>query len=606
MSVDRHASAPQSSLSRFDFLPLLTLILLSSLFFFSYFNRFAGIRSGAGEWSGGIALLSDVLPYRDYYTAGPPLNQIKSAIELSLFGKTLLVSRACAVAERLGLAVLLYCWLRRFFNSFPSLLGALVTIVVSAGDRSDPLASYNHDAILCATLCGFAGSHVLRDISSKQMALYSLLAGAGAGLSALTKQTVGLGVAAAVLVLVAAALIRLRSRALRLWLPLYVLGFTVPLITVGAWLHHLGVLSAAGRMLFVTGPSAKASGPGSFVMRALSIGWDNAVWVGLGALGCVLSFPAVRRGLRGSLDAPPSKRAPIYVLLCGVVLFAASEVLSSLGVPAVWNFSKSAVYFTCFDLSLFAVALIAQGYRANTPLVERERAWELLLFLGVGWSVAITLALSWPAFEAMTLPGLALLLAAAAQGVRKGKFALYAIFAVLFCFQLREKLDLPFTFGSQDEMPVRLATQRSDLPLLRGLRLPGESVSFLDDTAHLIASHTQPDDGIFTYPEMGVFYPLTGRQPPTWAGSHNIDVVPDTFAKEEAARLLARPPVVLVYARPTEEHLVAEEKLWRNGRRSGQRDLVGALDSLLGQYDLRGTYVLKPGDDPIRVYLRRH
>ena len=68
MSVYQHVGAPRTPLGRSDLLPIFILLLLSSLFFFSYFNRFAGIRSGAGEWSGGIALLSGILPYRDYYT----------------------------------------------------------------------------------------------------------------------------------------------------------------------------------------------------------------------------------------------------------------------------------------------------------------------------------------------------------------------------------------------------------------------------------------------------------------------------------------------------------------------------------------------------------
>jgi len=49
--------------------------------------------------------------------------------------------------------------------------------------------------------------------------------------------------------------------------------------------------------------------------------------------------------------------------------------------------------------------------------------------------------------------------------------------------------------------------------------------------------------------------------------------------------------------------MTAEEKLWRDGRPSGQRELVRALDTIAAQDLLCGTYVLKPGDDPIRVYL---
>jgi hypothetical protein len=45
-------------------------------FFLLYWNRFAGLRSGNGSFNGGMNFLSGILPYRDYFTAGPPLNQI--------------------------------------------------------------------------------------------------------------------------------------------------------------------------------------------------------------------------------------------------------------------------------------------------------------------------------------------------------------------------------------------------------------------------------------------------------------------------------------------------------------------------------------------------
>ena len=151
---------------------------MAALFFFSFFNRFAGVRSGDGEYAGGVALLAGRLPYRDYFTAGPPLNQLKSAVELAVFGKALIVSRAAAVVERLGIAALLYCWLRRSFSRHAAAVAAFVTIVVSAGDRTDPLASYNHDAILFAMVCGYAASLALDTVCGRRFVAVAALAGA--------------------------------------------------------------------------------------------------------------------------------------------------------------------------------------------------------------------------------------------------------------------------------------------------------------------------------------------------------------------------------------------------------------------------------------------
>ena len=583
--------------------PLLTVLALAAIFFLSYFNRFAGLRSGDGEFSGGMALLAGHLPYRDYYTAGPPLNQIKSAIELLLFGKMLIVSRAAAVVERLGMAALLYQWLRRSFSPQASMLASMVAIVVSAGDRSDPLASYNHDAILFAMVCGFAASVSLRAAGLRNMMYWAATAGAGAGLSTLTKQTVGLGTAVIVLAVGTAAGLCGSILAIGLWLPSFFMGFLVPVACVALWLRHLGVLHAAVRMLFVSGPSAKATHPWAFFERAAYIGWDNLVWVSLGLIAFALSARAVWRGLAnppGERGLPPQGLVVRAALLSVLGLFGACEVLSRAGLPAVWNFSKSAVYFTIFGVTIFGLALLYRALRRR----QDYRTWELALFAAVSWSVAFTLSLSWPAFEAMTMPGLGLLIAATWEGVRRTRWLVSFLLAVLLTFQLREKLDLPFTFGYQDEPPIRFATAASGLPALRGMRLPPETVRAIDGSVRTAQAFTVCNETLFTYPEMGLLNTLANRAVPTLAGSHNIDVVPDWFAREEAQRLLKSRPAVIAYAAPTEDQLEAEESLWRNGHRSGQRDLVGVLNQLTRTYLLTDSFQLRAEDNPIRLYVR--
>ena len=580
------------------------MLLLATLFFLSYFNRFAGIRSGDGEFSGGMGLLVGRLPYRDYYTAGPPLNQIKSAVELLVFGKFLIVTRAAAVLERLTIAVLLYAWLRRNFTSLASMLGSLVTIIVSAGDRSDPLASYNHDAIFFAMICGYTACRSLDVVSRRRVIAWSAAAGVGAALSALTKQTVGLGVAIMVLLLASLFSLHRESWSLRAWLLSYLTGFTLPVLAVALYLQHLHVLQAAVRMLFISGPSAKAGHALDFVRRSLLIGADNAVWVLLGLLAFLFSGRAVWRGLHAETNTSAKsheKRSLQLILLSTIGLFGICEALSRAGVPAVWNFSKSAVYYTLFGTTFFGAGILLQALRRRP---EQERLWNLAVLFGVSWTVAVTLSLSWPAFEAMTLPGLAVLIAASSDGWRGRRVIFYAVLGVLVCFQLREKLNLPFTFGYQDEPSVRQANIGSELYEMRGMRLPLSTVTLLDSATRFVQAHTTAGETIFTYPEMGIFYTLADRQPPTRAGSHNIDVVPDSMAREEAHRLLVNPPAVILYAKPSEQQIEAEEALWRNGQKSGQRALIAALDQITSTYVLTRTFLLDRGDDPIRLYVR--
>ena len=222
---------------------LLALSLLTLLFFLTFFNRFVGMRSGTGEFTTGIWLLQGRLPYRDYFSATPPLNTLKSALLLHLFGPYMIVSRAAGVAERVAIACLLFRWLCRLFPTRFAFAASLVTIIVSAGDRTDPIASYNHDAILWAMLSGFAASHVLDNLRTRPFYAWSATAGIFAGLCMLTKQTIGLGATIAVPIAVAILLFNsgLRTRALT-WLTTFAFGWTIPVLAFAVWLQRLHML----------------------------------------------------------------------------------------------------------------------------------------------------------------------------------------------------------------------------------------------------------------------------------------------------------------------------------------------------------------------------
>jgi hypothetical protein len=429
------------------------------------------------------------------------------------------------------------------------------------------------------------------------------MAGGCAGLSALTKQTVGLGVAVAVLVLGLLGLGRLRGAVAAVrWGLAYLAGFAAPLLAVGAWLRYLGVLGSALMMLFVSGPAAKASAPHAFLSRELSVAADNPAWLIPALIGIALSARPIWRAVTGTAareDAMLRWRWP-WVWLGGTAVIGAAELLALTSLPAVRDVSKCAVYFTLLASLWLGIAAMVRGLRRPAE----ARIWQIALFAGVGFTVAATLSLSWPAFEAMTLPGLGLLLAAALDGSRRWgrRFVLLTVSAIVF-LAVFEKLNLPFSFDHQDEASVRFATEISTQPMLRGMRLPPETVRLLDETA--AAMKTAPPGGtVFTYPEMGLLYGLGGRNPPTWADSHNIDVVSDALARQDAARLLRARPGVILYARPSEADLREEEATWRNGKPSGQRDLVAALDRLVAGYRLVDTFCLRAGDTPIRLYVR--
>lgn len=594
----------QNALSRESWVIMVAILIgLALMFFLSFFNRFAGLRSGDGEYGGGMALLSGLLPYRDYFTAGPPLNALKSALILKVFGQALIVSRIAGVLERLLIAVVLFRWLVQLFRPWHALAATFVTIVVSSGDLTDPIASYNHDAVLFAMLSGLTASLVLDGGAMRRIFWLSAVSGAFATLSLLSKQTVGLGAIACVALAVGILLAKMDGiRRAGLWCVGFAIGSVFPLVGLVLWLWRNHILRTFLRMLFVTGPAAKAGHSSEFLVRAAVVAVVYWKWLLLGGFGFMLSWRAIRRGLEAADSRVTTWRARVIWISAGVLVVGTAQLLAYTKLPVVHNVSKSSVYYVLLALTIWLGGQIGWLFRAGLS----RRAAQAILFGALAWSISVMLSLSWPAFELMTLPGLAFLLAATLDGVRdRFRWAPMLLMAALVFFQVREKLDKPFGFGQQDEAAVRFANAVSTQPQLRGMRLPVPMVKFLDDTVSLVAAETKPKDTIFTYPEMGLLYTLTNRKPPTWAPSHNIDVINDAFAREEAKTLLRSRPAVIVYYRIPEESLRADEWLWRGGKPSGQRDLIAAVESLVSGYKLARTYVVAPGNFPIQVYVRK-
>ena len=119
-----------------------------------------------------------------------------------------------------------------------------------------------------------------------------------------------------------------------------------------------------------------------------------------------------------------------------------------------------------------------------------------------------------------------------------------------------------------------------------------------------VQAHTHGQDTIFTYPEMGLLYSLTGKNYPTVSGSHNVDVINDAFARDEASRLLAARPAVLITYTLSPEEVAEEDRTWREGKPSGQHILAAAVAQLALRYRLEGTYALGPERRQVSIYVR--
>ncbi len=547
-------------------------------------------------------MLQGLRPYRDYFTASTPLFILTSGTALRIFGNALAVTRAFGVFERIVIASLVYAWLRRFFAARHAMVATIVTMVASAGDIADPISSYNHETILWAIGSGFAASFALDDESTARRAsIVAIVSGFLAGLSFDTKQTMGLGATVFIPAVVSLCLLRLDGiRKAVAFLLLFVAGWAVSAGALLLWLSQLGVVHEFFTDVFFKGPAAKGGSPTDFLRRDLAVSWLLRYAALVGIVALPLSWKAFRRSGISRRDTRPDS----YRSLLGLGLFCAAAVgagaiASYVGVSGVTTLTKAAIY-----LDLFAtLALMAYYFWIWLRGTISRRETQFCLLATLSFVMAFMVSLSFPIFEAMLLPGVGFLTVAALDGFSGWRRTLvYSLCGALLVMQTCVKLNRPFGFEGWDEPPVRTATAESAIPELRGLRLPPGIVQFIDETARIVEMRSSPNDTIFTYPEMGIFYAVTHRRFPTASGSHNIDVVNDGFARDEAKRLLAGRPAVLIYSR---EDPAGEEFWWRNGRRSGQRDIIAAMETLASEYELVRTFKVPPTDRLVSVYARR-
>jgi len=586
----------------------LVAVVLTALFYSLFYNRFIGLRSGSGEFGGGDAIVRGILPYRDYFTATPPFNQFKAGVLLTLFGDKLIVLRTSGLIERSVIALIVYLWLRRLAQPAHAAMAAFATLVLSAGDVTDPIASYNHDSLLFAILSGYLASFLLERVRPARFTIWMAIAsGLAAGFSLLTKQTIGLGAVVAVPLVVAAIIWRRQTlRQALLTLVSFGIGAAVPIGALLAWLASLHVLRTFLIQIFVKGPAAKAqNGGGDFVTRALLVMGHSPRQLLPAAFGAAILVWLLQRAYRSSSHREFGE-GPAWEMLAVAVAGAASIGLGVLlSFRHIGQAHASWPTNTIFLAGIGVLTLLGIGTWQLLSGSINDRQAQVYLFAAVSFNTAFMLSLSYPLFPAMLLPGIGLLFVGGLAGSSgPARMAIYAVIVLLCTDLVRIKLDEPFGFGSFVEGSVATATFSPASPMLKGIYLPEATVRLVDGVVATVAANTTPADTIFTYPEMGIFYTITNRKYPTETGSHNVDVVNDAMARSEAARLLANPPKVLIYLPETEKQARAEELLWRGGHRMGQRDIIAAVETLAKKYRLAGIYPTLPVNQNIYVYVR--
>ena len=583
--------------------------LLSLAYMSLWWNRFLGLSDGMFLLLG-QQVVSGRVPYRDFYFSIPPLQPLKMAGLIAVFGQEIIVSRAWGMLERTLLSVLIYLWLAHFFRVRHAFLGTLTAMVLFCGDRADPVFSYHHDSVFWAVCAGFCASFLLRTPSRHARAL-AFVSGICCGLCFLTKQTTGLGMSILLPVMLGLTLKAVPgSPGLRSVLTRFCIGWALPVGLLWGWLFKAGALGAYFEQVFLKGPSSKGSLV-SVLTRPLWMPFMDKMFLGdcvialaiLGWLWATLQFSQPR--------SPTTRSGPLRLMLA--FLAGAGAIL--LGVFLCAHVPASAYLIKVEGVATYLSFLGSLGlWLYHLGLWNRRRLRpvdsQLWLFSAVSFTVAYMLALSWAAYEPMVVPGLALVIAFfldRLQGTSPAKWTGYALTAGalgLISAAVWLKLALPYFWNGSGSPPVATATRVSKLPELRGLILPESTVKSIERLTDLLSGCCPAGESVYAYPYLPLLYALSHRAPPTFALVHWLDVAPDYVAEQDARTLLETRPAVMVYLELSPSEFQRYESVFRGPKPSGQRRLVDAIKSLAKEYRLVDAQILPVSDTLIRVYMR--
>lgn len=351
---------------------------------------------------------------------------------------------------------------------------------------------------------------------------------------------------------------------------------------------------------------------GHWVLPERYVGLTAAI-AGASALGALLWWQYER--LRVTVSVSPS---PLRTRETAVITLLSAVLIAALVAPS-FDWRRMWLMWTSLHFYVAKLALVHWSFFTLVPLAvalawlawrDARRYGGLLLMAGTALAVVYSNALSYKVEETSALPGLALVFCLVYEARVLGRRFLNTalVLCVVVCLSLcvAQKLAWPYQWWGWREAAVAHATTVSQQPDLVGMRLSPLTRDTVDAVTRLIGQNTKPGEWGYTFPNIPLFYVLSGEYPRTFALVHYWDVCPDDVARRDARTLRDDPPAVIVELRFYPEVWVVHEQAFRRGKPSGQRAIQAAIDGLVdgGNYERRLEVPTPSGDSTLIVWVR--
>lgn len=560
-------------------------------------------------------ILDGKVPYRDFYLYLTPFYPMALAAVVGLLGDSFLVLRLVGVLIIITIAVLLYLILAKRFSPSSSMVASITACIY----YQSGVAHIPYDFTQVLTLFTLASTWMLvlagsETASTENLTLRTpmirrvLLAGLFAALAFLTKQSNG------AFVVVAASLgciylaVPWGRRSWKLFAAFGV-GCLIPILILIVWLFLADALPSFWDQIFGGALAAKGSlghiifawfngllTP-VFVIQMTSIGkWTAMIVAGSLILTKVLSY----------FDKPlASNRGELILLgclalICMMVIgysYTGSELLSQ-NIGGLGIHANNYIIPVAASLAtvLFALGVIASIFPAVRKFLSIPITMLGIMSVGMIWGNGTSAGLSEVGVFAMLALSLAGMMDMRPFRYAGFSLAILLVISLVFTFASR-KFDAPYAWWGVSEPGVREAAYVSKTPIARGLHLSKKTAENIDALADSLAKGPQRDD-IFAFPNIPIVYLIANRWPNSKVLVPWFDFLPDIPARAEAVRLLDAPPAIIVNLKLPPLAWEAHERLFREGKQLGQRDIQAAILELTQQrklYELNYSREVSPG-----------
>lgn len=163
----------------------------------------------------------------------------------------------------------------------------------------------------------------------------------------------------------------------------------------------------------------------------------------------------------------------------------------------------------------------------------------------------------------------------------------------------------PYNWWGMSQPSIYECTYRTDIPLFKHIRMSEDTGKIYEEIVHNITDNTDPDDKIFCFPHIPIFYLASERDDiGTYSKVQWFDVCSDNIIDNDIEYLENNPPKAIVVYNVPDWVQASHENMFRNGQKSSMRKMGENLYdyAISNGYTYYGTYYIN-SDNSISLYI---